>query len=137
MCLILTAKIIEMPKGFKSGGRKKGVQNKNAQHADFHLKDYKNQSLVYVLKANDRFKIGFTSNMEQRFKKVIGLCPYPLELIWTLSTNDYKRIEKALHRAFKDKRIHYEWFLLSDDDVKSIVKIKTIDDISHIGGLFN
>jgi hypothetical protein len=126
-----------MAKGKKYGGRKKGTPNKNAQHGDFHLKQYARESLVYLLKANDRYKIGMTTNMEIRFKKCIGLCPYPLYLIWTLKTKDCRKIEKGLHRIFKNKRIHYEWFLLNEDDVNQIIKIKSIDDLSYIGEIFN
>jgi len=126
-----------MAYGFKTGGRKKGTFNKAAQHGEFHLKEFKRESLVYLLKANDRYKIGFTTNMENRFRRCIGLCPYPLELIWTLKTNDYRNIEKGLHKIFKEKRIHYEWFLLSDLDVNCIKKINSISDLSNIGGLFN
>lgn len=126
-----------MARGFKTGGRKKGVQNKHSQHGDFHLKDYAKEPLVYLLKANDRYKIGITTNMEMRFKRCIGLCPYPLELVWTLQTKDYRKIEKGLHRVFKNKRIHYEWFLLQEEDVSAIIKIKSMDDLNCICGLFN
>jgi hypothetical protein len=125
-----------MKKRLKTGGRKKGTPNKCAQYAHFHLKEYKKAKLVYLLKANDRYKIGRTTNMEMRFKRCIGLCPYPLDLVWTLETIDYAKIEKALHRIYKKKRVHYEWFALSESDVEKIIKIKTIDDLVHLEGLF-
>jgi len=123
-----------MARGFKSGGRKKGTLNKVAQCGDahFHVKEYKKEPMVYILKANDRYKIGMTTNMELRFKRCVGLCPYPIEMIHVLYSEDYKEIEKGLHLIFKHKRIHYEWFLLSDEDVEHIKEVKSIDDLAHI-----
>jgi len=127
-----------MAKGIKTGGRKKGIPNKvNQSGLDFHIKKYAKTPMVYLLKANDRYKIGRTSNMEIRFKRCIGLCPYPLDLIWYLPTNDYCKIEKALHKIFANKRIHYEWFELAESDVKSIMNITCKDDLVNVGGLFN
>lgn len=122
-----------MPKGFKSGGRKRGTPNKNSQQGVAHLIDHHGRdSMVYLMKASDRYKIGFTTNMGWRFRKVVGLCPYPLELIWILKTQDFRDIEKGLHNIFKSKRVHYEWFLLSQNDVDQILKIKEKADLSKI-----
>jgi len=126
-----------MAKGFKTGGRKKGTTNKvNQSGFDFHLRKYKKQPIVYLLKVNDRYKIGRTKNMELRFKRCIGLCPYPINLIWFLPTNDYAEIEKGLHKIFSDKRVHYEWFKLSDNEVKSIMDISSKSDLINVRGIF-
>lgn len=126
-----------MARGKKTGGRKKYTPNKYSQQSIFHLKDREPGPMVYLLKANDRYKIGVTTNMALRFRRCIGLCPYPLELVWTLRTNDFRKMEKGLHRLYKDKRIHYEWFLLTKHDVDEITRINKIDDLSNIGGLFS
>jgi len=120
----------------KLGGRKKGSLNKKIQYLDFKLDNYGKEPLVYLFKANNRYKIGMTSNLKKRFINVQAHCPYLLELVWTLKTKDHKKIEKSLHDIYKNKRIHFEWFLLSDDDVNSIMSIQEINDLMYINGLF-
>ena len=122
----------------KTGGRKKGTPNKsNTEVTPFHLREYDKHPAVYLLKCNDRYKIGRTTNLSKRFFAKVGMCPYPIQLIWYFYINEHAVLEKSLHRIFKEKRIHYEWFLLSDDDVESIKKITSIQDIISVGGLFN
>ena len=127
-----------MAKGKKTGGRKKGTLNKiNQSGLDFHIREYAKVPMVYLLKANNRYKIGRTTNMELRFKRCIGLCPYPIDLIWYLPTKDYFEIEKGLHKIFFNKRVHYEWFELTDDDVKCIMNITCKGDLVNVGDIFN
>ena len=107
-----------------SKGRKIGSKNKKIQYLDFNLDMFGTEPLVYLFKANNRYKIGMTSNLKKRFINVQAHCPYLLELIWTLRTKDYKKLEKSLHNIYKTKRIHFEWFILSDNDVNEIMSIK-------------
>ena len=117
-------------------GRKIGSKNKKIQYLDFNLDMFGTEPLVYLFKANNRYKIGMTSNLKKRFINVQAHCPYLLELIWTLRTKDYKKLEKSLHNIYKTKRIHFEWFILSDNDVYEIMSIKEINDLMYINGLF-
>lgn len=126
-----------MPKRLKYGGRKKGTPNKNSSGNPMHMDIYEKEPFVYLVKANDRYKIGFSTNLSLRFKHSAGLCPYPIELIHLIKTPYYKEIERGLHKIFNSKRVHYEWFLLSEIDVESIKRVKNKDDLSIIGGLFN
>ena len=124
-----------MAYGRKTGGRKKGIPNKTCQtKRGFYklLHELTGENIVYVIKAADRYKIGRTSNMSLRFKRVAGLSPYPLELVYYIISDDYYRIEKALHSIFKNKRIHYEWFILDDSDLEIIKTIKTFEDTKSI-----
>jgi len=120
-----------------SKGRPKGSPNKKKQYLDFNLDYYAKEPVVYLFKANDRYKIGMTSNLKKRFINVQAHCPYLLELVWTLKTNNHRKIEKSLHSIFKNKRIHFEWFELLDDDVDNIMRIKSADDLMHIDFFFN
>jgi hypothetical protein len=117
-------------------GRRVGSQNKTKQYLNFNLDIYDKEPLVYLFKANNRYKIGMTSNLKKRFINVQAHCPYLLELVWTLRTKDYKKLEKSLHNIYKNKRIHFEWFLLSDDDVNEIMSVTEINDLMYISGLF-
>ena len=123
-----------MPRGYKTGGRQKGTPNKvNKYVTPFHLKEYEKRPTVYLIKAHDRYKIGRTINLSKRFFSCAGLSPYPLELIWNLYIDEHAKLEKSLHRIFKDKRIHHEWFNLSNDDVEAIKAIASIQDLCSMG----
>jgi hypothetical protein len=127
-----------MPRGYKTGGRQKGTPNKVNQYVTpFHLKEYEKRPTVYLIKAHDRYKIGRTINLSKRFFSCAGLSPYPLELIWNLYIDEHAVLEKSLHRIFKDKRIHHEWFSLSTDDVEAIRRITSLQDLYTMGPLFN
>jgi len=99
-------------KRIKTGGRKKGTPNKSsASKLPFHLeKIYDKKPTVYLIKCHDRYKIGRTNNLSARF------------------------FTKA--RIFKEQRVHYEWFNLSNDQVEDIKKITCIDDVVFLTGLF-
>lgn len=119
-----------------SKGRPKGSPNKKKQYLDFNLDSYGRQPIVYLFKANNRYKIGMTSNLKKRFITVQAHCPYLLELIWTLKTKNHRKVEKSLHFIYKSKRVHFEWFELLDDDINNIIRIKSTDDLIHIDGFF-
>ena len=121
----------------KSGGRKAGTPNKNSSGNPMHMGVYEKEPFVYIVRANDRYKIGFSTNLSVRFKNSAGVCPYPIELVYLIKTPHYKEIEKGLHEIFKHKRVHYEWFLLNEADVESIKKVSNKEDLCLIGGLFN
>jgi hypothetical protein len=75
---------------------------------------------VYFLKSEHGWKIGQTNSLQRRFKEIKTLLPFELNLEYTIKTSDYVELEKKLHNFFKDKRINGEWFLLNDDDIKSL-----------------
>ena len=129
---------IIVAKRIKTGGRKKGTPNKaSAPGTAFHLnKTYDRKPTVYLIKCHDRYKIGRTNNLGARFFTKAGACPYPLEHIWHLYIDEHALLEKSLHRIFKEQRVHYEWFNLSNDQVEDIKKITCIDDVVFLTGLF-
>ena len=64
---------------------------------------------VYLIRNKDLYKIGITENLEQRMKQL-----KPDEIVATLETEDYEKLEKELHKKFKSKRIpQTEYFRLS------------------------
>ncbi len=68
---------------------------------------------VYLIRNKDLYKIGVSQNLERRMKKL-----KPDEIIKTLDTNDFEKLEKKLHKKFKEVRIpQTEYFRLSKSQV--------------------
>jgi len=75
---------------------------------------------IYVIKYNNTYKIGMSSNVEGRFKKLVTSSPVPLTLVYSQYVGDAKQVEKSLHIKYKECNSHGEWFNLADTQVKEI-----------------
>lgn len=84
---------------------------------------YPKSNVVYVLKCNEWFKIGKSSDLGERVKALSTACPYPIEVIYFFETNNPMQVERALHKKFSSKRGIGEWFSLNLDDVEEIMRI--------------
>ena len=70
---------------------------------------------VYLIRNKDLYKIGVTQNITQRMKAL-----KPDEVLKILKTKDYAKIEKKLHRKYKDVRIpQTEYFRLDNYQISS------------------
>jgi hypothetical protein len=76
---------------------------------------------VYLLKAGPFYKIGKSINFEKRLKQIKLQLPYPVEVVHTISTPEYSKLEAYWHQRFRSKRTNGEWFLLTDEDVKEFI----------------
>lgn len=75
---------------------------------------------VYLISGGDLTKIGITKNPTFRLNKLRLASPIPLTLIYSFRSKNARQTEIELHCIFRDKRLHGEWFTLSDDDIQSI-----------------
>jgi len=80
------------------------------------MKSETSENVVYVIgpPMSNRVKIGTSGSVGRRLPEIQRSSPLVLELLW--HTPGDMRLEKALHRRFKDKRIHGEWFDFGDED---------------------
>ena len=82
-----------------------------------------NSGVYFILnKSNNLIKIGCTNNIQKRFKQIKGQFRHlglddNIELFKYIETDNYKQLEKELHKKYKDKRINHEWFNISVDDI--------------------
>jgi len=67
---------------------------------------------VYFLRAAGLVKIGRTSNVRVRLRKLQKTSPVELQLLLVLrrGSDDAKTLEAELHRRFAEHRRHGEWF---------------------------
>jgi len=72
---------------------------------------------VYLVKADNLYKIGMSSNPEKRMETLRYRPPYPTKLIHAFRTPQCRKDEWLLHIIFRDKRVVGEWFILDEDDI--------------------
>ena len=75
------------------------------------------RGIVYVLNAGPYYKIGRTTNLDNRIAQLSTLPPFDLEIIHTIETDNAPQLEAELHNALADKHKNGEWFELDEEDV--------------------
>lgn len=81
---------------------------------------------VYLLKTEiddwTIYKIGFTKkSIQKRIKQLQTGSATPIHLVHFYKTQNYSKVEKWLHRKWKQKRQKGEWFDLSLEDVNEFI----------------
>jgi hypothetical protein len=75
---------------------------------------------VYLLQSGPYYKIGVSRNVDKRITQLATLPPFDLELVCVLEAADMYTLEHDLHHRFSEKRLHGEWFELTQSDVAYI-----------------
>ena len=75
---------------------------------------------VYIIKVDQYYKIGQTTNLKKRIGEYTKLMKEP-KVIINVPCKNYIDIEKELHEMYADKNTNGEWFLLSNEDIKNAV----------------
>lgn len=72
---------------------------------------------IYVIGAPcvQAVKIGRAADVEARLSGLQTGSPVPLAVLWQRRVAGAKRVEDALHKHFRDKRVRGEWFDLGPD----------------------
>jgi len=84
------------------------------------LFEEKKESYLYIIKTNEKYKIGFTKNWNNRKKSYETHLP-EYKIIYLIKILDAFNLEEYLHLLFKDKKVKGEWFNLSNEDIISAV----------------
>lgn len=78
---------------------------------------------VYFIRNGNtnRYKIGFTNNLDRRFKELdSSQAAHPLELIWAIVADDMKASEYTLHQRFAQHRVYKEWFEFEEHELDTV-----------------
>lgn len=59
-------------------------------------------------------------SVKGRQREISGVIKLKLEIIHRIDCDNPRNIEHGLHKLFKDKKLHGEWFDLSAEDVEYI-----------------
>jgi len=78
---------------------------------------------VYLIRSWNKYKIWKSKDVSKR-KKQLSIWNPEIKLVHSIFSDDHGSKEKQLHNAYKDKRISWEWFLLSESDVECICSMK-------------
>lgn len=79
---------------------------------------------LYLLQAigTDRFHIGLTNLIDQRFEELQRHSPFPLKLIINAYCPDPQAQELRLHKLFGEWRLHGQWFQLPPEVLSRVVE---------------
>lgn len=90
---------------------------------DNELFHYQERGFVYVLSKNkNQYKIGRTYNLKQRYKAIMTQSgDSSVKLIYLSDfIFEYSKLENALHKLYKDKKIIGEWYKLNKDELDEL-----------------
>jgi hypothetical protein len=97
------------------------------------------KSYVYVIRGENRLKIGFSIDPDGRFKSLQTNSHDDLEIVYrTELVANYRKIEKVAHKLLKSFKTKGEWFRVSSDigiaAVKEAVEIVTQQKYEEVLG---
>lgn len=79
--------------------------------------------MIYFIQVDNYLKVGYTSNLKERYKAYITENPNPPKLLYTI--NGAYDIENKIHKQLKEFHHRAEWFHLTKECealIKKIVK---------------
>lgn len=86
-----------------------------------NIKVEKEQGYVYIIKIDDYYKIGRTLQPKRRMGEYTKLMKNP-DIISLVLCENYKQIEKDLHKMFFYKNTNGEWFTLTDEELNKAIE---------------
>lgn len=90
------------------------------------LKQNNRKGVVYVINqvGTNNYKIGISTNYQERFKHFSVKLPFDIQETAVYETDEFITLEKQLHEYFADKRLNNsEFFELNQEDLEQIPKI--------------
>ena len=85
------------------------------------------EGYVYLIKCADKYKIGYTKNVDRRFVE-IDTRPFPCELIESCFSYLAFPVEQKMHELLKGERVIGEWYSFKSD----ISANKFVDLVNYI-----
>lgn len=85
------------------------------------------QGSIYLLKGPTLHKIGKSIYVAQRKKDIEKRVGEKLELLHTITSNDYTRAEVTLHQRYAHLRRRGEWFKLGPSEVSEVLQINEMN----------
>jgi hypothetical protein len=97
------------------------------------LKSGRTECFVYLIQAGEFTKIGISQTPDKRFTTIQACCPLPIRIgcAYRFSWDDAKSKETILHGRYRSKRVHFEWFALSEKDFDDSVKFLARDALGE------
>lgn len=89
---------------------------------------------VYLIACteNSLVKIGRSVDVDRRFGDIQRMAPVRLEILW--KTEGDWRLESQLHRVFRERRVHGEWFDFSGCDPVRMAQGAVAGELTDLQG---
>lgn len=82
------------------------------------------EGFVYVMESAGIYKIGWAKRSPEKRRRDLQIgSAIPVNLVGAIEGS--LAIEHEWHQAFKDKRLHGEWFALTEEDVARVLHYET------------
>lgn len=88
---------------------------------------------VYILKAGPYYKIGRTTQIDNRIKQLKIQLPYEVEVVTHFPCERHAVSERVLHEQFAEFRTNGEWFNLPDSAIEELTRIRAMSGGNLIG----
>lgn len=73
------------------------------------------ESFVYLVSSGNKYKIGFSTNIERRVRAFNTASPIPFRILAIVPGG--KALEGDLHKQFQDRYVSGEWFLFEKKEI--------------------
>jgi len=88
-------------------------------------------SAIYLIKSNNKLKIGYSKNPWKRYKQLCTGSADNLALVMTFYCKNTRDLEKYLHKRFDKYRVNGEWFSVSVMDVLTELSCINLTNYGH------
>jgi len=99
----------------------------------------KNQCVYFFAhKGSENVKIGMTKSTDvgERFKAFCTYAPLGAKIIGLIKTEDARQLESKIHIELKHKRLKGEFFNISENECRDIIKKYSDDDYNDVVSAF-
>ena len=89
---------------------------------------------LYILKPKGLpyYKIGIAVDVDKRIKDLQTGCPKELYCVYKKEFNKTIKIERMIHKKYKNKNTYGEWFKLNKNELEEL--ITTLENLGLISG---
>jgi hypothetical protein len=96
------------------------IRRKAIDQIEISFKEKK--EYIYIIKNNDLYKIGYTSNFEKRLKNYKTHLGF-VDIVLLYETNNAFKIESDLHQFYYNHSLkNKEWYKFSDLELINVIK---------------
>lgn len=100
-------------------------RRKEAELARRNFKQSKEKGFVYLMKSgNGYYKIGISKNAGSRLYGLRRQFPVEIDIVHKIASNNYRNVEKFLHRKYAHRKAELEWFKLEPEDIRWLTALQ-------------
>ena len=86
------------------------------------VKDRNVNGFVYVFECDDAYKIGFSRNVNRRFKEIATMQSKPMRILLEKYFDNAYRVEQYYHNKLQEFNIRSEWYRLTKNQTAELLQ---------------